>query len=259
LAERPVGANVLKVDVVGKQWWWQFQFPKQHLVPESTRLKFDPNKVDGMVTTATELHIPVNTQVDVELHAYDVIHSFWIPELNGKKDVMPARSNHLTLEASKTGTYLGACAEYCGLSHANMRMRVIVETMPDWIKWRDRISGGPAQPYTGVIAELTGKTYGCTNCHVFDDPKQQPYGPNLTHFADRSTFAGGTYERTKQNLLRWVQNAPGMISMESTKCRIPNAVPCTGMPSFTKNTPPGAKKMTPADAEIIVNYLMGEK
>jgi hypothetical protein len=140
-----------------------------------------------------------------------------------------------------------------------MRMRVIVETMPDWIKWRDRISGGPAQPYTGVIAELTGKTYGCTNCHVFDDPKQQPYGPNLTHFADRSTFAGGTYERTKQNLLRWVQNAPGMISMESTKCRIPNAVPCTGMPSFTKNTPPGAKKMTPADAEIIVNYLMGEK
>ena len=261
LAERPVGANVLKVDVVGKQWWWQFQFPKQHLVPQSTQLHYDPNTTKGMVTTSTELHIPVGTKVDVGLHSYDVIHSFWVPELNGKKDVMPARTNRLTLEATKPGIYLGACAEYCGLSHADMRLRVIAEPMADWIKWRDKMAGGPAQPYAGEIANLTGKVYSCTNCHIFNDPRQQPYGPNLTHFADRSTFAGGKYARTKANVLRWVQNAPGMISMSSTACRqTPKATTiCVGMPSFTKNTPHGAKTMTPQDADTIVTYLMGEK
>ncbi|MEP6625466.1 MAG: cytochrome c oxidase subunit II [Acidimicrobiia bacterium] len=262
LAERPVGPNVLKVDVVGKQWWWQFQLPKQHLVPESTRTKYNPSKTDGMVTTSTELHIPVGTKVDVALHSYDVIHSFWVPELNGKKDVMPARSNHLTLEADKAGTYLGSCAEYCGLSHARMRFRVIAEPMADWIKWRDTISGGPAQPYSGEIKALTGKTYACTNCHVFDDAKTQPYGPNLTHFADRSTFAGGTLERTAANLKKWILNAPGEVAMSSKDCRIqppPKDVICVGMPSFTKNTPHGLKTMTSADADKIVTYLMGEK
>ena len=263
LAERPVGANVLKVDVVGKQWWWQFQFPKQHLVPQSTQLHYNPNDTKGMVTTSTELHIPVGTKVDVGLHSYDVIHSFWIPELNGKKDVMPARTNRLTLEASKPGVYLGACAEYCGLSHADMRMRVIAEPMADWLKWRDQMAGGPAQPYTGAIAEHTGKTYQCTNCHLFNDSKDGgPYGPNLTHLASRTTFAGGKYELNRTNLLRWVQNAPGLIAMSSKDCRIqppPKNVICVGMPSFTKNTPHGAKKMTPEDANTLVTYLLGEK
>ena len=259
LAERPVGPDVLKIDAVGKQWWWQFQFPKQQLVPASTQAAYSGTNTKGMVTTSTELHIPVGTKVDVALHAYDVIHSFWVPELNGKKDVMPARSNHLTLEASKPGTYLGACAEYCGLSHANMRFRVIAEPMADWVRWRDKISGGPAQPYSGEIAALTGKTYGCTNCHVFNDPKQQPYGPNLTHFADRSTFAGGQLKRNAANLKRWILNAPGEVPMESKDCRLPPPATCVGMPSFVKNTPHGQKTMTSEDADKIVTYLMGEQ
>lgn len=259
MAERPVGPNVLKVDVVGKQWWWQFQFPKQHLVPASTQAAYSGTAAKGMVTTSTELHIPVGTKVDVALHAYDVIHSFWVPELNGKKDVMPARSNHLTLEASKPGVFLGACAEYCGLSHAKMHFRVIAEPMADWVKWRDNISGGPAQPYSGEIATLTGKTYGCTNCHVFNDPKQQPYGPNLTHLADRSTFAGGSLELDSTNLKRWILNAPGEVSMQSKDCRLPPPATCVGMPSFVKNTPHGQKTMTSEDADKIVTYLMGEK
>ena len=261
LAERPTGANVLKVDATGKQWWWQFQLPKQAMVPQSTRLRYDLNKADGMVTTSTELHIPVGTKVDVALHAHDVIHSFWVPELNGKKDVMPARANHVTLEASKPGTFLGACAEYCGLSHANMRFRVIAEPMADWIKWRDQISGPPAQPYTkgGAFETLIGKTYGCTNCHVFDDAKQAPYGPNLTHLASRSTFAGGAYKLNPKNLTRWILNAPALISMNSSKCRLPPPATCVGMPSFTKNTPHGQKTMTREDAKTIVTFLLGEK
>jgi cytochrome c oxidase subunit 2 len=262
LADRPVGPKVLKVDVTGKQWWWQFQLPKQAMVPQSIRTRYDLNKTDGMVTTSTELHIPVGTKVDVALHSYDVIHSFWVPELNGKKDVMPARTNHLTLEASKPGTFLGACAEYCGLSHADMRFRVIAQPMADWIKWRDTISGGPKQPWEGDVKNLTSKVYQCTNCHVFNDPKQAPYGPNLTHLASRSTFAGGKYTLNRTNLTHWIMNAPSMISMQSTACRIqpppPNVI-CTGMPSFTKNTPHGAKAMTPQDADTIVSFLLGEK
>ena len=110
---------------------------------------------------------------------------------------------------------------------------------------------------------LTSKTYSCTNCHLFNNSKDGgPYGPNLTHLASRTTFAGGKYELNKKNLLRWVQNAPGLISMSSKDCRIqppPKNVICVGMPSFTKNTPHGAKQMTPEDANTIVTYLMGEK
>ena len=134
--------------------------------------------------------------------------------------------------------------------------------MADWIKWRDNISGGERQTYAGAVKELTGKTYLCTNCHVFNNPHLSNYGPNLTHLADRSTFAGGKYELNKKNLLAWVRNAPGLISMQSKDCRIqppPKNVICVGMPSFTKNTPHGAKTMTPADAETIVTYLLGEK
>ena len=126
-----------------------------------------------------------------------MIHSFWIPEIYGKKDVMPARTNHLTLQATKAGTYLGACAEYCGLSHADMRMRVIAEPMAKWKAWLADISGPPRGDY-GTAANptdvytLTNKTYGCTNCHVFNDALGTNYGPNLTHLASRTTFAGGT-------------------------------------------------------------------
>ena len=269
LADTPKGPDVLKVEVTGKQWWWQFQFPKQPMVPQSKTIVYPPAKgasgpiegANGMVTTATELHIPVGTKVDLRLHARDVIHSFWIPELNGKKDVVGARTNRLTLEGNTPGTYLGQCAEYCGLSHADMRMRVIVEPMAKWKAWLADISGPPDGDYgkTTKIYELTNKTYACTNCHVFNNAKQAPYGPNLTHLASRSTFAGGTLETNATNLKKWIMNAPALVPMESKKCRISGATPCTGMPSFTKNTPPGQKTMTSADADLIVSFLLGEK
>ncbi|MGZ4678205.1 MAG: cytochrome c oxidase subunit II [Acidimicrobiia bacterium] len=268
LAGRPTGPHVLKVDVTGKQWWWEFQLPKQPLVPQAKTAKYDSKNPkagnSGLVTTSTELHIPVGTKVDISLHAYDVIHSFWVPALSGKKDVMPARTNHLTIEADKPGTYLGACAEYCGLSHADMRFRVIAEPMDQWKQWLADISGPPAGDYgtkdkpTDVYT-LTNKTYGCTGCHVFNDAQADNYGPNLTHLRSRSTFAGGTMKLNAENLKAWIMNAPSKVAMESKDCRLPPPATCTGMPSFTKNTPKGMKTMTSEDADTIVNFLLGEK
>jgi cytochrome c oxidase subunit 2 len=263
LAERPTGPNVLKVDVVGKQWWWQFSLPKQPMVPEAS--KADPSTPNtGPIVTSTELHIPVGTKVDVALHSDNVIHSFWVPELSGKKDVVPGRTNRVMLQATSPGTYLGACAEYCGLSHANMRFRVIAQPMAEWKQWLADVSGPPAQDYGSAedptdVYTLTTKTYGCTNCHVFNDPHQAPYGPNLTHLASRSTFAGGTLELNRKNLTDWIMNAPSLVAMESKDCRLPPPATCVGMPSFIHNTPKGEKTMTREDATTIVNFLLGEK
>jgi cytochrome c oxidase subunit 2 len=246
LAEVPKGPDVLKVEVVGKQWWWEFHLPRQAMV-------------DKKVVTSTELHIPVGTKVVLKQSSDNVIHSFWVPELAGKKDVMPGRTNTNTIEADAPGTFLGACAEYCGLAHADMRFRVIAQPMNEWREWLAGQQRGPAQPWTGEIKELTGTKYACTNCHVFDDSTKVNYGPNLTHLASRSTFAGGVYEVNRKNLTDWVMNAPSMVPMQAKDCREPPPATCVGMPSFTENTPPGMPVMTREDADTIVSYLLGER
>ena len=250
LAKEPKGPEVLHVTVAGKQWWWQFTLPPQPLVGE---------RASDRVVTSTELHIPVNTKVFVKLQSDNVIHSFWVPELAGTKDVVPSRTNTLTIEASDPGTYLGVCKEYCGLSHADMRFRVIAESRAKWKAWVAGQQQGPAQPWTGEIQRLTATKYACTNCHVFNNSNKASLAPNLTHLASRTTFAGGTYPLDPKNLHQWVTNAPSMIAMQSKLCRYPPPATCVGMPSFTKNTPPGLPVMTPADADTIVAYLMGEK
>jgi cytochrome c oxidase subunit 2 len=246
LAEKPTGPKVLQVSVGGEQWWWQFSIPKQPMN-------------DKTVVTSTELHIPVDTKVYLSQTSNNVIHSFWVPELNGKKDVMPGRVNHNTIEASEPGTYLGACAEYCGLSHADMRFRVIAQPMDEWKAWLAGQQEGPAQPWSGEIKDLTATKFACTNCHFFDANTKPNFGPNLTHLDSRSTFAGGTYEVNRKNLTNWVLDAPSMIAMASKDCRLPPPATCVGMPSFTKNTPKGQPVMTKAEADTIVTYLLGEK
>jgi cytochrome c oxidase subunit II len=242
LAREPKG-HVLNVVVTGKQWWWQIEYPGAH------------------VFTAGELHIPVGRPVRLALNSQDVIHSFWIPELAGKQDVIPGRKQKLVLRTDRPGTYLGQCAEYCGLSHANMRMRVIAQTPGEFDDWLRRQRLGPAQPYDGTVASLTGSKYQCINCHTFNKPSQATYAPNLTHLASRTTFAGGTYELNRENLTKWVMNAPSLIPMQSKDCRkgLPPTYTCVGMPSFTKNTPSGQPVMTQSDADQIVGYLLGEK
>jgi len=259
LAQNP-GPSALQVNVEGKQWWWQFSYP------------------DAKVVTADELIIPTGRDVFVHLNACDgtgaaktcnVIHSFWVPELAGKKDVVPGQTNTMTLSAEKPGTYLGQCAEYCGLSHANMRFRVIAKSPADFQKWLNEQQQGPVNPLydsdgttpAGPTQELIVKTFQCTNCHVFDDSSKAAYAPNLTHLASRTVFASGAYPLTKTNLVNWVKNAPSMIPMSSQDCRLPPSPSniCVGMPSFIENTPPGEKSMTQQQAEAIADFLLEQK
>ena len=255
LAKDP-GPSALQVTVEGKQWWWQFSYPDQKVV------------------TADELVIPAGRPVKVHLTACDgtgtaktcnVIHSFWVPELNGKKDVVPGHDNWTTIEADDPGTYLGQCAEYCGLSHANMRFRVIAKSKEDFAQWVSDQQQGPAVPLfesdgttpAGDAQNLVANTFACTNCHVLDDSSKATYGPNLTHLASRSTFASGSYPLTRENLIKWVMNAPSMIPMSSEGCRLPPGQGiCVGMPSFTENTPKGLPTMTHTQAEQIADYLL---
>jgi cytochrome c oxidase subunit 2 len=259
LAKNP-GPQALQVNVEGKQWWWQFDYP------------------DAKVVTADELVIPTGRDVFVHLRACDgtsetpstcnVIHSWWVPELSGKKDVVPGQTNTLTISADKPGTFLGQCAEYCGLSHANMRFRVIAKTPADFQQWLSEQKQGPVNPLfasdgttpAGPTQELIVKTFQCTNCHTFDDSSKASYGPNLTHLASRTTFASGTYELDRPNLVNWVKDAPSMIPMSSQGCRLPPGEGiCVGMPSFIHDTPPGQKSMTQQQAEDIADFLLEQK
>jgi len=259
ISEEP--ANALEVTVVGKQWWWQFDYPKQE-------------GIDKKLVTANELHIPTGRDVFLRLHACDeslpggadgnpgcnVIHSFWVPELAGKRDVVPGRTNTMRLRAEEPGTYLGQCAEYCGLSHANMRFRVIAQTPEEFEEWVAGQLEGPAVALEDSdAAQLFTEKFACTNCHTTEDSSASVYGPNLTHFASRETFASGYYEITRDRLIEWILDAPSLIPMESEECRLPPSPfehTCVGMPSFTKDTPEGQPTMTRAEAETLADYLL---
>lgn len=251
IAEEPKG-EVLEATVAGKQWWWEAEYKKQD--------KVSGTNIDQSIVTANEIHMIAGVPLKIDLKSDNVIHSFWIPELGGKQDVIPGRKQHITFYADKPGTFLGVCTEYCGLSHANMKMRVIVQTKEDFNAWMAGQQQGPAQPWTGEVEELTGATFACTNCHIFNDSSKAASAPNLTHLASRSTFAGGVFELNRKNLVDWILNAPGMVPMQAKDCRLPPPATCVGMPSYTKDTPKGDYPvMTRAQAATIADYLLAEK
>ena len=252
------GPGAMTVTAIGKQWWWQFEYPA--------------SGGDKRVVVADELHVPAGRDIKVNLRACDpslgtgasacnVIHSFWVPELAGKTDVVPGHPNTMNIDASKPGTYLGQCAEYCGLSHANMRFRVIAQTPSDFAEWIAGQRDGPATTLAdaGEAGTLFTQKFQCTNCHTTSDSSLSTYGPNLTHLASRTTFASGYYALTKANLVEWILNAPSMIPMQSQDCRLPPPATCVGMPSFTQNTPKGLPVMTRQQAETLANYLLSLK
>ncbi len=217
LAAKPKG-EVLNVNVIGHQWWWEFDYPGQKII------------------TANELHIPVGEPVEVSLCAAgvgyqgrpapnscqevpaavgdDVIHSFWVPELAGKQDVVPGRTNHLVLEADEPGTYFGQCAEFCGLSHAYMRFRVIAQPRAEfdqWVRDQQAVAATPPQgslAATGMNDFLNGQ---CIACHAIQGTDAQANGgPNLTHLASRDCFAGCSFDLNEANLKRWLADPPAM-------------------------------------------------
>jgi cytochrome c oxidase subunit II len=185
--------------VTGHQWWWEVQYP------------------DARVVTANEVHIPTGQPVYITLRSGPsgtaggpVIHSFWVPRLAGKQDVVPNQDNHLTIEATDPGTYVGQCAEFCGLSHADMRLRVVAQTPPDYQAWLQHQLEPAAPPPPDILQTMTD--LGCGGCHTLGGVENfvGTIGPNLTHFADREAFAGDTFNRTDDNVRKWLQDAPGM-------------------------------------------------
>jgi cytochrome c oxidase subunit 2 len=192
-------ATTLRVDVGGRQWWWEFKYP------------------DFKIVTANEAHLPVGQTVAFHLHAPDVIHSFWVPQLGGKRDVVPARVNRIVLTPQVPGEYIGQCAEYCGESHANMRFRVIVHTKEDWEKWVASQQAPPVEskePLAQKGREVFTQS-ACVGCHTIQGISAGVMGPDLTHFGSRKTFAAGLHRSTPDNLARWVENPehlkPGVL------------------------------------------------
>jgi cytochrome c oxidase subunit II len=196
-------SDALEVKVVAHQFWWEFSYPEQE------------------IKTANEMHIPTNRPVRVILEgaandpvdgSSEVIHSFWVPRLSGTQDIVPGHTNYLLLEADEPGVYLGQCKEYCGLSHANMRLRVIAQAPGDFVAWvneqsapaqEDSLAAEGARLFSGEEGNLSQP---CAACHTVDPAidAQPAIGPNLAHFATRRTFAGAMFENNEANLRAWL-------------------------------------------------------
>jgi cytochrome c oxidase subunit 2 len=193
----PHGPDVVQVNVTGHRWWWEYSYPG---------LK---------VTTANVMNIPIGKKVVLSMTSGDVIHSFWPPKLAGKVDVVPGQTNRMIIEAVKPDTYYGQCAEYCGTSHANMRLQVVAMTQADFDTWVSQQQAGPA-----VVATTTTSTdpavqganlfmtKGCSGCHTVNGVSAGAVGPNLTHLQSRTCFAGCLFDMNDQNLRRWLRNPP---------------------------------------------------
>jgi cytochrome c oxidase subunit 2 len=193
-----VGDHALFVTVTGRQWWWEYTYDHYNGQP----LGF---------TTANELHVPAGDgegpqPIYLSLKSADVCHSYWVPRLAGKTDLIPGRTNHLWFQTDRPGLYVGQCAEYCGTQHANMLLRVIVEPPADFERWLENES----QPARDDPAASEGRAaflgQSCVNCHaVRGTPAHGTYAPDLTHLMSRQTLAAGVVPNTPENLQRWVE------------------------------------------------------
>lgn len=186
-------ANPADADIVvrGYSWWWHIEYPKAGVV------------------TANEIRIPVGQQILLRLESGDVIHNFWIPELNGKKYMIPGQTNTLWLSTAEPGVYEGACAEYCGTQHAWMRVRVIALPQAEYEAWLQQQQQPAALPAAGEIAQGAQlfQNLTCVNCHAIGGTgATAQVGPNLTHLAGRATLGAGILENTPENLASWIVN-----------------------------------------------------
>ncbi|MGH2364322.1 MAG: cytochrome c oxidase subunit II [Chloroflexota bacterium] len=192
--EAPPPASAMKVTVVGHQWWWEFQYPTLG------------------ITTADEVHMPVNKTVSFTLESADVMHSFWLPRLGGKRDVIPNHRNNLWWTPNTIGVTPGQCGQYCGTSHANMHLLGVVQSQADFNTWVAGQKAPPATPAPGTAAAAglaTFKTEPCIGCHTIQGVSSGTIGPNLTHLASRSIIAGGILKNNPHDLAAWLHNPPG--------------------------------------------------
>jgi cytochrome c oxidase subunit II len=241
----------MEIEVYGQQWWWEFRY-----------------EVDGQeIVTANELVFPAGTNIRLNIQSRDVIHSFWLPKLNGKKDAVPGRNHGLSIEADEPGVFWGQCTEFCGLSHADMRIRGVALNEADWEEWKARqletasSAGLPEKAAAGK--ELFANN--CARCHVVRGEFETAaiagtdenavgadlvsgVAPDLTHLMSRTGFAGNTFDIynpdgsvNTPDLFSWIRDAPSLKPMAPDERR--------GMPSF-------AESLSEAEVGEILEYLL---
>jgi cytochrome c oxidase subunit 2 len=186
--------NALQVTVVGHQWWWEIRYPALGVI------------------TANELHVPVSADgrppTFLRLESVDVAHSFWVPQLAGKTDVIPNQPNAMWIEPKVEGTFLGNCAEFCGLQHANMLLRVVVESSADFDRWAAVQRQRAERSHPG---EATFMSLSCINCHAVSGTKALgTFGPDLSHLMSRQTLGAGVIPNTAENLRKWIREPQTM-------------------------------------------------
>jgi cytochrome c oxidase subunit II len=217
--ERP---NALTIEVTGQQWWWKVRY-----------LDSVPSRI---ISTANEIHIPVGRPVQIQGKASDVIHSFWIPNLHGKRDLIPGHTTTTWIQADRPGTYFGLCGEFCGYQHAKMGLVVIAESESTFTAWADQQRKPAAQPADSV--QLHGQKVflgrQCVMCHsIVGTIAGSNAGPDLTHLASRRMIAANSLPNTRQHLSTWI------VDPQSIK-------PGNHMP---------ANALAPADLQALLTYL----
>jgi cytochrome c oxidase subunit 2 len=184
--------TAMTIDVIGHQWWWEIHYPASGAV------------------TANEIHIPVDTRVNVIASTADVIHSFWVPQLARKIDEVPGRQNRVLLYADRPGSYRGQCAEFCGLQHANMALYVIAQPMPAFRAWLADMAAPARKPSGGEASagERLFMSDQCASCHMIRGTAASygTVGPDLTHLATRSSLAAATIANSPAQLEQWIVN-----------------------------------------------------
>jgi cytochrome c oxidase subunit 2 len=207
--------------LIGHQWWWEVVYPQTGAI------------------TANEIHIPVGTRLLMQLESIDVIHDFWVPEIGPKRDAIPGHPNRLWIAADRPGTFLGACAEFCGTQHAWMRLRVIAQPQAEFDAWLRGQALPLARPATaeGARGQQLFASRTCASCHAVEGTaRAAAVGPNLAHLAQRETLGAGVIPNTHENLTRWLKD--------------PQAIkPGSLMPDLN---------LTDAEVTALVAYLEGQ-
>lgn len=221
IQDAPEPAGAVQVIAIGHQYWWEFRYPKLGIV------------------TANELHVPVSdpghpTPTFLQLLSADTDHSFWVPELAGKTDLIPNHPNRMWMDPQRTGVFLGQCAQYCGTQHAKMLLRVSVDGPEEFARWVRAQQKPAVEEASAIAGRRVFESNACMNCHaVAGSPANGRFGPDLTHLMSRATIAAGAAKNTRANLRLWIQD--------------PSAVkPGSLMP---------AMKLSDADLDAVVSYM----
>ena len=212
--------NVTKITIIGHQWWWEVKYP------------------DYGIVTANEIHVPTlpdgGAATYLQLESADVIHSFWLPQLSGKTDLIPNRNNYMWINPKEPGVYFGNCAEYCGTQHANMLLRVIAQKPEDFTAWTQQQQQNAASAAAMTPDRQEFESLSCVNCHTIKGTVAMgKFGPDLTHVMARQTLGAGVIDNTPANMHTWVNDPQ-------------DPKPGCFMPSL---------KLTDAELTQVVNYL----